>query len=378
VGRWQAGPRHEVVRPDWIFSGPLVSEGAFCYKVTFVWCGINLFARWWKDLQYNWIENHTSFPGECDVRLPTWFLFLLICFLQLPCFGIHKYLQINLYIILSPRCVTWLICVGDMTRISHFLSLHRCIFYISWLPGVVFMCSCLCVRACVYVWVSERVAWCSHITVSKNNACICAPRRVYSVIECNRMCGGTHLCARGCIQMCDFGDSCVLWRIHMCAKTHLYVFKTKWHVWHDNVIYVSYGNIIRVTCGSIIRVAYGNVIRVTRHFTRARTLSLCWINVSGTVFWKLHSTRVALTLWIFCIHYCFCCCYSGQNRDFICQVQQEGAYKPCCALLRNVLAVREQVCVCVRVRIYICASVLVCMHIACMHSHARIHKYVNK
>ena len=56
------------------FSWPLVSEGAFCYKITFIRCGINVFSWTWNDRI--WVGTHISCLCVCRVCLPTWFLSL--------------------------------------------------------------------------------------------------------------------------------------------------------------------------------------------------------------------------------------------------------------------------------------------------------------
>ena len=60
--------------PSLYFSSwPLVSEGALCYKVTFIWYRINLFSWNWIDWNRIRVDTHISCP--C-VRLPSWFLYL--------------------------------------------------------------------------------------------------------------------------------------------------------------------------------------------------------------------------------------------------------------------------------------------------------------
>jgi len=60
------------------FLWPLVSEGAFCYKVqvTFIWCGINGFSSTWNDRKRIWVGTHITCLCVCRVRLPTWFVSL--------------------------------------------------------------------------------------------------------------------------------------------------------------------------------------------------------------------------------------------------------------------------------------------------------------
>jgi len=55
---------------------PLVSEGAFCDKVTFIWCGINVFSSTWNNRKRIWVGTHILCLCVCRVRLPTWFLSL--------------------------------------------------------------------------------------------------------------------------------------------------------------------------------------------------------------------------------------------------------------------------------------------------------------
>ena len=77
VGRWQEGLWHGLFFLVFIFfSLPFVSDRAFCYKVTFTWCRINIFSWSWND--WNRIRVHTdiSCPCVCGVRLPMWLLHL--------------------------------------------------------------------------------------------------------------------------------------------------------------------------------------------------------------------------------------------------------------------------------------------------------------
>jgi len=55
---------------------PLVSEEAFYYKVTFIWCGINVFSWTWNDRKRIWVGTHILCLCVCRVRLLTWFLSL--------------------------------------------------------------------------------------------------------------------------------------------------------------------------------------------------------------------------------------------------------------------------------------------------------------
>ena len=52
----------------------LVSGGAFCYKVTFIWRGMNVFSWTWNDCKRIWVDTHILCLGVCRVSLPTWFL----------------------------------------------------------------------------------------------------------------------------------------------------------------------------------------------------------------------------------------------------------------------------------------------------------------
>jgi len=78
VGRRQEGPRQRLFYPCGLcfVSWPLVSEGAICYKVTFIWCGINVFFWTWNDRKRIWFGTHISCLCVCRVRIPTWFLSL--------------------------------------------------------------------------------------------------------------------------------------------------------------------------------------------------------------------------------------------------------------------------------------------------------------
>jgi len=80
VCRRQKGPWHGVLHPYGLcfFSWPLVSEGAFCYKlqVTFIWCGINVLSSTWNDCKRIWVGTQIACHCVCRVRLPTWFLSL--------------------------------------------------------------------------------------------------------------------------------------------------------------------------------------------------------------------------------------------------------------------------------------------------------------
>ena len=62
----------------WPFSPPwpLVSEGAFYYKVTFIWCGIKVFSWTCNDRKRIWVGTHILCLCVCRVRLLTWFLSL--------------------------------------------------------------------------------------------------------------------------------------------------------------------------------------------------------------------------------------------------------------------------------------------------------------
>ena len=60
------------------FPWPLFSVGAFSYKVTYIWCGINVFSWIWNDRKRIWVETHISCLCVCRVRLPTWFISLTI------------------------------------------------------------------------------------------------------------------------------------------------------------------------------------------------------------------------------------------------------------------------------------------------------------
>ena len=48
-------------------SGPVVSEGALCYEVSFIWCGINLFSWSWIDWNRTRVDTHMSCPWVCGV-----------------------------------------------------------------------------------------------------------------------------------------------------------------------------------------------------------------------------------------------------------------------------------------------------------------------
>ena len=78
MGRRQEGPRQRLFYPCGLcfVSWPLVSEGAICYKVTFIWCGINVFFWTWNDRKRIWFGTHISCLCVCRVRIPTWFLSL--------------------------------------------------------------------------------------------------------------------------------------------------------------------------------------------------------------------------------------------------------------------------------------------------------------
>ena len=57
-------------------SWPLISEGAFCYEVTFIWCGLNYYSWSWNDRNRIWIDTYMSYPCVCGVCLLTWILSL--------------------------------------------------------------------------------------------------------------------------------------------------------------------------------------------------------------------------------------------------------------------------------------------------------------
>jgi len=78
VGRWQEGLWHGLFFLVLIFfSLPLVSDGALCHKVTFIWCRTNLNSSWsWNDWNRIRVHTHILCPCVCVVCLPTWFLYL--------------------------------------------------------------------------------------------------------------------------------------------------------------------------------------------------------------------------------------------------------------------------------------------------------------
>ena len=88
VHKWAAGKKvKKVLDMDWpvhpsslcFFPWPLVSEGVFCYKDAFIWCGINIIS-WaqssWNNRNRISVGSHVSCLCVCRVRLPTWFLSL--------------------------------------------------------------------------------------------------------------------------------------------------------------------------------------------------------------------------------------------------------------------------------------------------------------
>jgi len=58
------------------FPRPLVSEGALCDKIIFIWSRIDLVSWSWNDWNRIRVDTHISCPCVCGVRFPTWFLSL--------------------------------------------------------------------------------------------------------------------------------------------------------------------------------------------------------------------------------------------------------------------------------------------------------------